>query len=58
MITIDDMKTQVRATLDRVDDQYDVEAIAEKIQTAYGLVDISKVPGEVYWEIVAQHDKS
>lgn len=55
MITTDDMARQVRATLEPVEGEYDVDGIVDEIHAEFGLVDIDAVPHSGYWLIVARH---
>lgn len=57
MITDRDMREQVKSSLTSEVGDFDVNAIVDDLQDAYGTVHIDEIPSERYWEIVEKHDK-
>lgn len=57
-ITDRDMREQVTTALGFEDGDFDVPAIVDALQLAYGTVDIDDIPSDDFWAIVQKHDKS
>lgn len=55
MITYSDMYNQVQAAADASDGTYNVRAIVETLQSAYGTVSIDTIDADEFWAIVAAH---
>lgn len=50
-----DMRDQVAQSLGGEVGEYDIPAIVDEIQSAYGTVPIDEVPHVIYWGIVLRH---
>lgn len=55
-MNLQDIAYQVSTTLGDHAADYDIDAIAEEIQTQYGPASIDDVPNDEYWQIVERHD--
>lgn len=55
VITRDEMVEFVKRSLDGLDTEYDVHAIADRLHNRYGLVDLDTVDPDFYWESVRQN---
>lgn len=57
-ITDQDMRDQVTEALGGDTGDYDVNYIVEKIQQEWGTANINAVPEQLFWDIVADGDRS
>lgn len=55
MTTDSDMRNQVCETLGAESADFDVTAIVDDIQRAYGTVDVGTIPSDAFWTIVERH---
>ncbi|GAB3214300.1 hypothetical protein GCM10027294_53580 [Marinactinospora endophytica] len=53
-----DLTAQIASTLGDYEAGYDVDAIADEILEAYGLVHVDAVDTDAYWAIVERHDQA